>query len=138
MIRAFRPQDLNPLMSLWLESTTLAHPFISADYWRESAALVRDIYLPGHKPGYIKTGSGWRVLSACWKAVLSAPYSCGGMTGAALIQYAQQQFSLLSLEVYQQNGRACAFYRKHGFVVVAENFNRETRATTLIMQWASR
>lgn len=46
MIRAFRPQDLNPLMSLWLESTTLAHPFISADYWRESAALVRDIYLP--------------------------------------------------------------------------------------------
>ncbi|PWC19625.1 N-acetyltransferase [Brenneria corticis] len=143
MIRAYQPQDLNPLMSLWLESTTLAHPFISADYWRESAPLVRDIYLPRSQTwiyqdrermaGFISVLEG-RFIGA----LFVRRHYYGKNIGAALIQYAQRQFSLLSLEVYQRNGRACAFYRKHGFVVMAENFNRETRATTLIMQWASR
>ncbi len=49
MIRAWNSEDLTPLLALWLESTTLAHPFIKASYWQESEALVRDAYLPSAK-----------------------------------------------------------------------------------------
>ncbi|RLM23454.1 N-acetyltransferase [Brenneria alni] len=142
MIREYRPQDLNLLMSLWLESTTLAHPFIHANYWQESAALIRDVYIPqsqtwlyekqGRIAGFISVLEG-RFIGA----LFVHQHDWGKQIGAALISHVQQQFPLLSLEVYQQNKRACAFYRKQGFVVVQKNFNQETQATMLLMQWAN-
>ncbi|MDX5629306.1 MULTISPECIES: N-acetyltransferase [unclassified Brenneria] len=142
MIREYRSQDLESLMALWLESTTLAHPFIHADYWRESASLVRNIYLPQSQTWvYEKPERLAGFISVLEKRFIGALFiqQCdyGRQIGAALMNHVQQQFSLLSLEVYQQNARACAFYRKQGFVVVDKNFNQETQATTLIMQWAN-
>ena len=34
MIRKWQSDNADPLLSLWLESTTEAHPFISASYWK--------------------------------------------------------------------------------------------------------
>ena len=46
MIRKWQSDNADPLLSLWLESTTEAHPFISASYWKENEAMVREVYLP--------------------------------------------------------------------------------------------
>ena len=46
MIRKWDAKDNLPLLDLWLESTIHAHPFISESYWRDSVAVVRDVYLP--------------------------------------------------------------------------------------------
>ena len=46
MIRKWQSEDTAPLLSLWLESTTEAHPFIHASYWQANEAVVRDDYLP--------------------------------------------------------------------------------------------
>jgi len=46
MIRKWQSEDTAPLLSLWLESTTEAHPFIDANYWQANEAVVRDEYLP--------------------------------------------------------------------------------------------
>ena len=46
MIRKWQSEDTAPLLSLWLESTTEAHPFIDASYWKENESLVREVYLP--------------------------------------------------------------------------------------------
>ena len=46
MIRKWLNDDVEPLLTLWLESTTVAHPFIDAQYWLESKAVVREVYLP--------------------------------------------------------------------------------------------
>ncbi|MEC5344085.1 N-acetyltransferase [Brenneria populi] len=142
MIREYRARDLEPLMSLWLESTTLAHPFIDADYWRESAPLVRNVYLPQSQTWvYEKPQRLAGFISVLEKRFIGALFiqrrDYGRQIGAALINHVQRQFPLLSLEVYQQNARACAFYRKQGFVVVDEKFNQETQSATLIMQWAN-
>ena len=53
----------------------------------------------------------------------------------ALMTHVQQCYRRLSLEVYQQNLRACAFYHKHGFQITQRLFNDETQAYTLIMNW---
>ncbi|MFE8116293.1 N-acetyltransferase [Brenneria goodwinii] len=142
MIRKYPSQDLEPLMSLWLESTTLAHPFIRGAYWQESAALVRDVYLPQSQTWvYEEQGRLAGFISVLEKRFIGALFvqqgDWGQGVGSALISHVQQRFSLLSLEAYQRNERACAFYRKRGFVVVDENFNQETQATMLIMQWAN-
>ena len=46
MIRKWTAKSLDPVLTLWLESTTFAHPFIDEQYWHDSLALVRDVYLP--------------------------------------------------------------------------------------------
>lgn len=38
MIRKWQSEDTAPLLSLWLESTTEAHPFIDASYWQANEA----------------------------------------------------------------------------------------------------
>lgn len=140
MIRPYRPQDIEPLLSLWLESTTRAHPFIDPEYWRESAALVSGRYLPqsqtwvcdmgGRLVGFIS------VLEQRFIGGLFVHHSRhGDGVGAALMAQAQSRFPLLSLEVYEKNHRACAFYRKQGFVVVERSFSADTQETILIMQW---
>ena len=46
MIRKWNTNQFEPLLGLWLESTTYAHPFIAEQYWQESLPIVRDTYLP--------------------------------------------------------------------------------------------
>lgn len=51
MIRKWQSENTAPLLSLWLESTTEAHPFIDASYWQANEAVVRDEYLPPPRLG---------------------------------------------------------------------------------------
>ncbi|WP_225181684.1 N-acetyltransferase [Pectobacterium aroidearum] len=142
MIRPYCDSDLEPLMQLWLKSTILAHPFIREDYWRESASAVRDVYIPQSQTWvYEEQGSLIGFISVLEARFIGALFVeeayYGKQIGTLLIQHVQAQFPLLSLEVYQQNTRACRFYHKQGFVIVEENVNQDTQATALIMQWAN-
>ncbi len=129
-------------MALWLESTTRAHPFVKADYWRQSAQLVRESYLPRANTWvYLHHGQIVGFISVLDERFIGALFVehrfHGKGVGAALMAYVQQHHSWLSLEVYERNQRACAFYQKLGFHVMQRQFNQETQAYTLIMNWAS-
>ncbi len=142
MIRAYHPSDLDALLALWLPSTIAAHPFVAETYWHESKALVRDQYIPqsctwlylqGEDPvGFISVLEQ-RFIGALFVA---EPYHGQGVA-QALMQQAQRHYSPLSLEVYQRNARACAFYHQQGFQVMEKYFNQETQATILIMSWSA-
>ncbi|QDX31818.1 N-acetyltransferase [Dickeya poaceiphila] len=140
MIRPYQPQDLEPLVRLWRESTTLAHPFISPRYWQESEELVRGHYIPHSQTWVYESEQGIggfiSVMDQRLVGALFVHHSLYGQgVGAALMQHIQHRFPALTLEVYQQNSRACAFYRKQGFVVVQENDQHETQSRLLIMHW---
>lgn len=140
VIRVACPADLEPLMVLWLESTTRAHPYVAADYWQESAEVVRESYLPRAKTWvYLHNGQIVGFISVLDERFIGALFVDhqfqGKGVGAALMAYVQQSHTWLSLEVYEQNLRACGFYHKHGFQVMERQFNQETQAYTLIMNW---
>ncbi|WP_192456598.1 N-acetyltransferase [Musicola keenii] len=140
MIRDFHPQDVEQLIPLWLESTTRAHPFINPRYWQESEELVRYRYLP-HSQTWIyedEQGIGGfiSVMRQRFVGALFVHHRLYGTgVAATLMRYVQDRFDELSLEVYQQNHRACAFYRKLGYSVVQESYQGETQAQLLIMHW---
>ena len=46
MIRESKAEDISAILTLWMESTIHAHPFIEERYWHESESVVRDVYLP--------------------------------------------------------------------------------------------
>ena len=140
MIRAWRSRDLSPLLTLWMESTCFAHPFIDTRYWQESELLVRTAYLPaaktwvweenGELEGFIS------VMDAQFVGALFVrPAAIGQGIGKALMNHVKQRFRWLSLEVYQKNERAVKFYHAQGFRIEESAWQEETRHPTWIMNW---
>ena len=140
MIRYFHSGDMRPLLDLWLESTTQAHPFIPSDYWQESLPLVRDEYLPqsiswvderdGNLTGFISV-----LMEQFLGAIFVSPAYYRQGIGTALMEKAKQHFPVLSLEVYRLNRPARAFYYRQGFREIGSAFNTETGHSILTLQW---
>ncbi|TBL68099.1 N-acetyltransferase [Hafnia alvei] len=140
MIRPAVKQDMPAIMALWLVSTTEAHPFISAQYWRESEAVVRDTYLPnaltwvaedrGEIIGFIS------VLEQQFIGALFVEKSYHGKgIGQLLMMHVKMIFPQLMLEVYLENHRALRFYQREGFQTQDTQFNEDTQHKTAIMLW---
>ena len=114
MIRQSTPDDLAPILALWMDSTIYAHPFIEERYWRESEPIVRDVYLPAaqtwvwEESGQLK-GFASVMEARFLGALFVEPTAIRSGIGKALVQHVQQRFSLLSLEVYQKNESAVSF-----------------------------
>lgn len=110
MIREAQRSELPAILELWLESTTSGHPFIKANYWRDCIPLVRDAYLAnaqnwvweedGKLLGFVSIMEG-RFLAA----MFVAPKAVRRGIGKALMQYVQQRYPHLMLEVYQKINR---------------------------------
>lgn len=141
MIRLAKPTDTSAIMLLWLQSTLAAHPFIEASYWFESAAMVREEFLPqaitwvscdavGNIEGFTS------VLNKQFIGALFVKENRYGQGVAQqLMQHVKRHFPLLLLEVYQQNHRAVAFYRKEGFLVVNDTIHPGTSLPTWVLRW---
>ncbi|XBS72019.1 N-acetyltransferase [Acerihabitans sp. KWT182] len=142
MIRPFHYGDMQPLLDLWLESTTWAHPFIHSDYWLESLPLVRDEYLPesvswvaerdGRLAGFISI-----MMDQFIGAIFVSPSHHRQGIGSALMAQAKRRYPVLSLEVYRLNRSALAFYHRQGFREIGSAFNAETNHSILTLQWRS-
>lgn len=140
MINKWQSSNLQPLLTLWLESTIDAHPFIDENYWHESEAIVRELYLPasqtwvweeeGIVKGFISVMNQQFV-----GALFVAPQATGCGIGQALLRYVCDRFPDLSLEVYQKNMRAVNFYHAQGFRIEDSAWQDETRQPTWIMRW---
>ncbi|WLI78085.1 N-acetyltransferase [Kosakonia sp. H02] len=140
MIRAWHSDNLSPLLALWLESTTLAHPFIDPRYWIESEALVRDAYLPSASTWVWEEESELKGFISVMDeqfigALFVRPSSIGHGIGKALMNHVKQRFNWLSLEVYQKNERAVNFYHAQGFRIEESAWQEETGHPTWIMNW---
>ncbi|TBL39073.1 N-acetyltransferase [Hafnia alvei] len=140
MIRPAVKQDMPAIMALWLVSTTEAHPFISAQYWHESEAVVRDTYLPnaltwvaedkGEIIGFIS------VLEQQFIGALFVDKRYHGKgVGQLLMMHVKMIFPQLMLEVYLENHRALRFYQREGFHIQDTQFNEDTQHKTAIMLW---
>lgn len=140
MIREWRSKDISPLLTLWLESTIFAHPFIAAQYWYDSEMLVREVYLPSARTWVWEENSkllGFvSVLESQYVGALFVhPDALRKGIGKALLDHVKQRFDALSLEVYQKNDRAVNFYHAQGFRIEDSAWQEETQHPTWIMNW---
>ncbi|XTZ38578.1 N-acetyltransferase [Salmonella enterica] len=140
MIRKWHSSDVSPLLSLWMESTIYAHPFISARYWQESETLVRNVYLPAAQTWVWEDSRAVKGFISVMDeqfigALFVRPAAIGQGIGKALINHVKQRFNRLSLEVYQKNEQAVNFYHAQGFRIEASAWQHETQHPTWIMNW---
>lgn len=141
MIRLAQPADHETILLLWLRSSLISHSFIAEPYWIESLQMVREDFLPKARVwvdcdtndeicGFIG------VLNQQFIGALFVEAShYGDGTAQRLMAAAKEEYPVLLLEVYQQNHRAMAFYRKENFEITAETRHPGTDMPTWILRW---
>ncbi len=129
-------------MLLWLRSTISAHPFIDESYWYESAAMVRETFLPQAMTWVAcepVTGKICGFISVIDPQFIGALFVSDAFYGRGVAQQlmntAKATYSRLLLEVYQENNRAVAFYGKEGFNIKADTHHPGTNLPTWVMSW---
>lgn len=140
MIRPFKPADTPDVLHIWKAANLQSHAFIPPSYWEEHEAYVRDICLPAaetfvaivhQRPvGFISI-----VDHSFIGGLFVAPGWQSRGIGASLLDDCQQRFPFLALCAYEENPRAIAFYRSHGFSIVRRQTDANTGHAEVRMEW---
>lgn len=141
MIRPLRPQDMDQVMALWLQGNLSAHPFVPPAFWRDNAPAVREALLQAQVSVYDAGGAilGFVGMQGDYLAgifVDRAAQSRG--IGRALLDHVKGVQPAFFLHVYQDNGRAVAFYRREGLAVTQEGVDQDTGKADFTMVWRAR
>ena len=139
MIRHYQKNDLNTLMQIWLNTNLQAHNFIQKEYWISHYDMVKNvlpqaqlyIYEDDHHQinGFI--GLIDHYIAGIF---VQKEFQSKGI-GTQLLNYVKNIKHTLSLNVYQKNTRAIAFYQREHFIIQSENIDTDTNEKELIMVW---
>lgn len=139
MIRAFREEDTEAVIRIWLEASILSHSFIDKAYWEEKADAMRTLYLPLSEVVVDEDKDTGEVIAFIafvedyLAALFVAPAHQKKGVGSRLLALAKKMRDTLELSVYAENERAVAFYRKNGFRMTDKRIEEMTGHTELLM-----
>ena len=138
MIRKFQNDDLEKVLSIWLQTNEEAHSFVSKTYWEGHLEMVRDA-LPKAELYVYEDGSdllGFIGLSETYVEGLFVKKEAQSRgIGKLLLEYVKKRKERLRLHVYSQNQRAMRFYEREGFLPNMKSFDKETGIWEVEMIW---
>lgn len=138
MIRKLALEDLEEVMSIWLQTNLETHDFIEANYWRDNFEVVKEV-LPqaevyvdeadGKIRGFIGITQGYIA-----GVFVSGDYQAQGI-GSQLLDKAKTLYPRLTLSVYAKNDRAVSFYLQKGFKIIKEQKDESTNEQEYVIQY---
>lgn len=137
MIRQYRPEDTDALVSVWRSANAKAHPFLEADFVAEVATDMRDIYLPNAETWVME----WDGSPAGFIALVGdeigglflVPDLHGRGLGRALTDHAVGLHGPLRVEVFAKNLAGRRFYDRYGFVETGRYMHEPSGEMTIQM-----
>lgn len=138
MIRAYRDQDQDVVLAIYLEASIAGQDFLSPDFWEEDVPEIRDELMPIAKTSVVEIdGDVVAFLSMVDDLIgglFTRPGHEGRGHGTALIEHVRKAHYSLQVEVFVANTAAVAFYRNRGFVEVERTVESRSGLPLLIMQ----
>ena len=135
MIRPYQDSDLDDLLSVWEEASSLAHPFLGISFREKERQSIREVYLPvaetwvwearGRVAGFVS------LLDNEIGGLFVLPTLHGSGIGRALVDHARVLHGSLEVEVFEKNSIGRAFYARYGFVEVDQKIHEPTGLTVL-------
>lgn len=131
LIRKFQEIDLEQVATLWLKTNISAHDFIPKSYWESvynqvKMALPQADLVVAEENGKIVGFIG--VIEEGYIAGLFVEKAQQGKgIGKKLIASVQIIYPRLTLDVFVENKKAVAFYKKQGFQVQKAKLNPELK-----------
>ena len=130
MIRKHVENDLDQIMNVWYESSTLAHPFLNSAFVEKVKTDMRNIYIPNSETWVYENEFGIvGFISMLDKEigglfVLPKNHSTG--IGTKLVNFISGFHEILEVEVFKKNEIGRAFYDKYGFKLIKESIHEES------------
>lgn len=141
MIRKFKNCDIEQIIKIWLNGNIETHHFVAKQYWKAHVPMVRKQLLQAEVYVYETDGviQGFVGMQENYIAgiFVKKQWRCMGI-GKQLLNYIKQIYTILSLNVYQQNERAIKFYQQEGFSIISEDVEENTGQVEYTMSWNSR
>jgi ribosomal protein S18 acetylase RimI-like enzyme len=138
MIRDFRPEDIDNVMCLWLDTNILSHDFIDSGYWRANFEAVK-IMIPKATVFVYERDGDIRAFIGLMESFIAGIFVSNDFQskgiGKLLLDHAKEKHGELYLNVYKKNSRAIRFYLREGFIISTEQPDENTGETELIMKW---
>ena len=141
MIRPYRPEDLDAVVTVWAKASAVAHPFFSAEFVAEEHRNISTEFLPsaetwvwqsdGQVVGFIS------LLGNEVGAIFVHPKFQRVGIGRALMDHVRGLRAELELEVFTENELGRAFYEKYGFELMQEYVDDQTGLNVMRLRLAA-
>lgn len=138
MIRQYRDQDLEDLLTAWAAASDIAHPFLTQEFLDLERKNIPNLYLPnaetwvcedeGRVVGFVA------LLGNELGAIFVHPSHQRRGVGWQLMDKAKELRGELVVEVFKANTIGRAFYVKYGFEIIAEKVHEQTGFDLLRMR----
>ncbi|WOF72492.1 GNAT family N-acetyltransferase [Parvibaculaceae bacterium PLY_AMNH_Bact1] len=120
MIREYKTEDTDALVSVWKAATSVAHPFLKQAFMAQETENLRNLYLPNAETWVVEDNDapvGFIALIGDEIGGLFLDPACHGKgLGKAMVDHAIGLKGPLWLEVFEKNAVGRRFYDRYGFV----------------------
>ena len=128
MIRKHAPEDIETLMAIWLESSSMAHPFLDATFVDSVKNDMRNLYMPNSETWvFEENGTIHGFISLIKNEIgglfVTPKHHFKGI-GTQLVNFTSKMHPTLEVEVFDKNGIAKAFYDKKGFQFIKQYYHK--------------
>ena len=139
MIREYRKTDLETVVDIWYQSSTLAHPFLEDDFVQKVKKDMHDIYIPNSDTWVYEEDE--RIVGFVGMIgneigglfVLPDQHSKG--IGTQLVNHVKELHETLEVEVFESNAIGRPFYDKYGFTLMTSQVHEPTQQQVLRMKF---
>lgn len=135
MIRKLQENDIEGIINIWHQASSLAHPFLESDFVEKVQNDLREIYIPKSETWvYEDNGSLIGFISMLGNEigglfVLPKFHSKG--IGTQLVNFIKELHAELEVEVFEKNAIGREFYKKYGFVQRKKYYHVESKSDML-------
>ena len=130
MIRKHIEKDLEQILKIWYQSSTLAHPFLKLDFVEKVKSDMRNMYIPNSETWvYVNDSEIVGFISMMGNEIgglFVKPNMLGKGIGTQLVHFISKNHKILEVEVFEKNKIGRAFYDKSGFHLIKEYKNEES------------
>lgn len=138
-IRKREEKDIYEIMNIWQRASSLAHPFLEADFVEKVKKDLREIYIPNTETWVFEdNNSVIGFISMIGNEIgglfVLPNYHCRGI-GTRMVNYIKGFHDELEVEVFEKNIIGKAFYEKYGFVQIKNYYHAESNSTVFRMYY---
>ena len=139
MIRKYEETDIEELLEVWYEASSMAHPFLDSEFMEKEKQNIRDVYIPNTET-WVSTNKdvldGFiAMMENEVGAIFVRPEKHGQGIGKNLMDFVYQFHKELEVEVFKDNKIGRAFYDKYGFKIIKEHLHKDTNRPLLRMKF---
>lgn len=139
MIRKRAEKDNDEIINVWYEASSLAHPFLDADFVEKAKKDLSDIYIPNtetwvYEDNHAVIGFISMLGNEIGGLFVLPNYQLKGI-GTQLVNFIKELYGELEVEVFEKNVIGSAFYKKYGFVQIKSYYHTESKNEVLRLHY---